>query len=294
MNNREIEFKRKACDGVNAVINRKIEEIQELSPLVGRSLDLFWTIITGRFFSEVRAVKKKLREVVSCYHGVKYHEEPLPLLSIVIPTLNEVGWLDRCLRSLCNGGYPNYEVIIVDGFSTDGTVAMAKQMGAKVFFSRRRSMSYLIHRGCLYAQGDIILKTDADTIFPSGILYTIAKVFTENPNLQVYHVGHTYYDAGLLVNLIAHYYDKYWRKPWKTSGHFIAFRRSTLQFIHFHEEMDGYEDFEFGNDAYKTFGSEGIWYDPDTSVSISARGIKKYSLLRHILGKRGSYKAGGS
>ena len=284
---------RQAHNDVNSIIRRRIAKIQGLPPLIGRLFDLFWTIVTGEFLSEVYAVKKKIRESVFS-HCVMYRGKQLPLLSIVIPTLNEVDWLRHCLLSLRHGGYPNYEVIVVDGFSTDGTADIAQQMGAKVVFSRSRSMSRLIQFGCLIAQGDIILKTDADTIFPRGILYAIAEVFAETPTAQIYNAGHLYYDAGLLTNLIAHYYDKYWRKPWKTSGHFIAFRKSALQLIHFREEMDGYEDFKFGDDAYQTFGSEGILYDPNIFVLISSRGIKKYGLIKHILGRSSSYKAAAS
>jgi succinoglycan biosynthesis protein ExoA len=46
-----------------------------------------------------------------------------PFVSIVIPTLNEAGFIERCVRSLIDGNYPleRLEVLVVDGGSTDGT-----------------------------------------------------------------------------------------------------------------------------------------------------------------------------
>ena len=277
-----------ACGSINMIVALRIAKIQDTLPLMGRLIDLSWSIITGDFFSQVRSVKAKMQESVFFDHKTNHGKNP-PLISVVIPTLNEVNWLNNCLLSLSYGRYPNYEIIIVDGFSTDGTVDLAKKMGAKIVFSRSKSMSQLIHLGCRKARGNIILKTDADTIFPPKILPTIAEVFTRNPDVQVCNVGHVYYDSGLLVNLFAHYYDERWRKSWNTSGHFIAFRKSALQLISFRAHAG--EDYMFGYDAFKTFGPQGVWYDPNIFVLVSSRAIKKYGLIRHTLGRSRSYKS---
>jgi glycosyltransferase involved in cell wall biosynthesis len=57
-------------------------------------------------------------------------------VSIIIPTKNNVNLLEKCLKSIRYLDFPKdeYEVIIVDGYSTDGTVEIAKKYGCKVIF----------------------------------------------------------------------------------------------------------------------------------------------------------------
>jgi len=59
------------------------------------------------------------------------------LISVVIPTLNEEENIGKVINEVKSEleryGY-KYEIIVVDGYSTDGTVEIAKKHGAKVIF----------------------------------------------------------------------------------------------------------------------------------------------------------------
>ncbi|HMY54784.1 MAG TPA: glycosyltransferase, partial [Candidatus Obscuribacter sp.] len=50
-----------------------------------------------------------------------------PKISVVIPSYNQVQFLEMTLRPILNQDYPNTEIIIMDGGSTDGTVELLKQ-----------------------------------------------------------------------------------------------------------------------------------------------------------------------
>ena len=57
--------------------------------------------------------------------------------SIIIPALNErdnLGPLLQGLKGVLDGLVPTWEVVVIDGGSTDGTVELARRMGAKVIF----------------------------------------------------------------------------------------------------------------------------------------------------------------
>ena len=56
------------------------------------------------------------------------------LISIVIPTKNSADTLTLCLESIKKQTYPNYELIIVDGFSSDKTIDIARKYGTKINF----------------------------------------------------------------------------------------------------------------------------------------------------------------
>ncbi len=85
-----------------------------------------------------------------------------PYLSIVVPTLNEENNIKTLMQGIGNvlKGY-KYEVIVVDGYSKDRTVNIAKHMGAKVIYDNKGKGSALI-KGFYAAKGEIIISMDAD------------------------------------------------------------------------------------------------------------------------------------
>jgi glycosyltransferase involved in cell wall biosynthesis len=82
------------------------------------------------------------------------------LVSVVIPTLNEARNLPLVLESLP----PVYEVIVVDGHSTDDTVAVARSLrpDARIVMQTRRGKGNALACGFAAVSGDIIVMLDAD------------------------------------------------------------------------------------------------------------------------------------
>jgi glycosyltransferase involved in cell wall biosynthesis len=83
-------------------------------------------------------------------------------ISIVIPALNEGRNIGRVIagvkRSLRG---KRYEMIVVDGHSTDGTVRIARRMGARIVYDDVGKGAALI-RGLNLARGSILVSMDAD------------------------------------------------------------------------------------------------------------------------------------
>jgi len=86
------------------------------------------------------------------------HVSKHPHVSLVIPTLNEEKNLAIVLKSI-----PKTvdEIIVVDGHSTDRTVAIAKRFGANVIYDDVGKGSALI-KGIKAAKGDVVITMDAD------------------------------------------------------------------------------------------------------------------------------------
>jgi glycosyltransferase involved in cell wall biosynthesis len=77
-----------------------------------------------------------------------------PLVSVVVPTFNSEGFLERCLASVRGQTYPNIEVIVVDNYSKDKTREIAKSYGVRVVLCRAgRSMARNV--GADLARGQI-------------------------------------------------------------------------------------------------------------------------------------------
>ena len=105
-----------------------------------------------------------------------------PRISVIIPTYNDSKDIVKCLNSLKNQTLKwgeDFEVIISDGRSKDGTDEIARKMGAKVVYEDIGTRGGACNVGAQYASSDIIVFTDADAYFPPDWLEKILKKFEE-------------------------------------------------------------------------------------------------------------------
>jgi len=96
-----------------------------------------------------------------------------PLLSVVIPALNEAPILGRTLERIQAQDVP-VEVLVADGGSDDGTRALAAGRGATVL-TAPRGRARQMNRGAAAAQGDLLLFLHADTLLPPNGLARIRR-----------------------------------------------------------------------------------------------------------------------
>ena len=104
-------------------------------------------------------VWKQVAEASHCFSSQS------PLISVIIPALNEADNIQAAIRSAKRG--LKVEVLVVDGGSSDSTVAVAEEAGATVLTSspgRARQMNY----GAAESKGEIFLFLHADTVLPLG------------------------------------------------------------------------------------------------------------------------------
>ncbi len=86
-------------------------------------------------------------------------------ISVVLPTVNEcenVSALLPQLKSIFAREKLSYEILVIDGNSTDGTREVAASLGARVLPERRRGYAGALTTGLAEAKGDYILTLDAD------------------------------------------------------------------------------------------------------------------------------------
>lgn len=93
-----------------------------------------------------------------------------PLISIITVTYNAEGVLEPTLRSVAEQSFGNYEHIIVDGASTDGTLALLSQWGnprLQIHSKPDRGIYHGMNRGLKYAKGRFVLFLNAGDTFAS-------------------------------------------------------------------------------------------------------------------------------
>jgi glycosyltransferase involved in cell wall biosynthesis len=104
-------------------------------------------------------------------------------ISVLIPALNEQVGIKRTIsaipsKKLADQGY-ELEVIVIDGISTDKTAEVAREMGAKVIFEKRRGYGRAYKTGFRAAKGDIIVTLDGDGTYPAELIADYVQLFNE-------------------------------------------------------------------------------------------------------------------
>ena len=91
-----------------------------------------------------------------------------PYVSILVPMLNECGYIERCLESLLAQDYPadRYEILVVDGLSTDGSRETVAALGGgapavRLLDNPRRIPASALNVGVGAARGEVVMRLDA-------------------------------------------------------------------------------------------------------------------------------------
>lgn len=132
-----------------------------------------------------------------------------PLISIITPILNRVGYVEECIQSVLNQSYPNIEHIFIDGVSTDGTLEMLGDYKAK-YPDRIKFMSEpdsgacdAWNKGFLVAKGQIFGWLGSDDTYPPDAVMTVVRFFNENPDAHlVFGDTNMINEAGRLVSRV--------------------------------------------------------------------------------------------
>ena len=104
------------------------------------------------------------------------------MISVVLATHNEEKNLKRCLDSVKSWAD---EIIIVDGESTDKTVALAKQLGAKVISTTNKSNFHINKQMAMdKAQGELVLQLDADEVVDEELATFIQATYQQIKDKQ--------------------------------------------------------------------------------------------------------------
>lgn len=89
--------------------------------------------------------------------------ENSPIISVCIPTYNSESTIANCLKSIIDQSFLNYEIIVVDGGSSDRTTEIVKNFGARVINDKNSLLEARVI-GILEARGQFILLLDSDQI----------------------------------------------------------------------------------------------------------------------------------
>jgi GT2 family glycosyltransferase len=105
-----------------------------------------------------------------------------PRISVIVPVRNDPLRLGRCLTALRQSTFQDFEMIVVDDASTDGTTpAVAESLGARLIrLSENGGPARARNRGVAEAAGGIVFFVDADVVVHRDTLANVVRAFEED------------------------------------------------------------------------------------------------------------------
>jgi chlorobactene glucosyltransferase len=177
-----------------------------------------------------------------------------PLVSILIPARNEEKNIERCINSLRNQLYRNYEILVIDDNSTDKTPVILKRLAAtderiKVFSGEPLpedwfGKPFALHQLSQRARGEILLFTDADTIHnPTSVAWAVTNLLELKADMVSGYVGQIFLSFGEVVTVplmffltgfvIPLFFNRFTKLSFFSSaiGQYIAIRHTVFKAI---------------------------------------------------------------
>src|SRR2546429_4024838 len=109
------------------------------------------------------------------YRWVRGGSPEHPLVSVIIPTKNSERTIRACLESVRAQTYRNFEIVVVDNFSSDSTVRIAKEYADLVLLAGPERTSQ-VKLGAANSKGDFIYKIDSDFVLEPSVLERAVRV----------------------------------------------------------------------------------------------------------------------
>jgi glycosyltransferase involved in cell wall biosynthesis len=110
-----------------------------------------------------------------------------PTVSVIIPSYNLSKYLPQAVASVKAQDYKDYEIIIVDDCSTDGSLDLARGLGVDYVYKTpvNSNMPTVLNLGIGAAKGKYILNLDADNMLPPGSLGTLVGLLDSDRGLDI-------------------------------------------------------------------------------------------------------------
>lgn len=202
---------------------------------------------------------------------MKYLDTEYPFVSVVVVVLNMESTIHGCLSSLKSLSYPKekYEIIVVDGGSTDKTPTICREFGLRYVIEKKRGRGLARNIGIKNAKGEIVAFIDADCMACRDWLSLhVASHSDSTIGAVTGAVVNPYLSSSSKPAILLHYenfaeFDASLGKRYTYHAPTCntSFRKCVLETVGFFDEnLDAYEDFVLSKKI--TSAGYRILFDP--------------------------------
>jgi glycosyltransferase involved in cell wall biosynthesis len=135
----------------------------------------------------------------------------IPTLSVITPALNSEEFIEDAILSVSRQPDVPVEHIVIDGASTDQTIAIVKRYSEVQWMSEPdRGQSDAINKGFLRATGDLVGWLNADDYYLPGGLEAIARAAQAHPEADVIYGDCVFFDGDgkIVLSKVEHGFDR--------------------------------------------------------------------------------------
>ncbi|BAC89735.1 glycosyltransferase family 2 protein [Gloeobacter violaceus] len=115
----------------------------------------------------------------------------LPLVSVVMCNYNFGRFIGQAIKSVLGQTYSNFELIVVDDASTDGSAEVIRSFGERVqaiFLERNSGQAEAYNTALRHSRGEIVCLLDSDDYYHPRKLERVVQAFAEHPDwMQISH-----------------------------------------------------------------------------------------------------------
>lgn len=223
------------------------------------------------------------------------------MISLIATVLNEGESIHRLMRSVVAQTRQPDEMVIVDGGSTDDTVAIlqtyAQQLPLRVLVEKGCNISAGRNRAIEAAQGDIIAVTDAGVILDPKWLENITRPLVSDPNCDVvggfFHPDYTNLFELAMSATVLPLRDEINPATFLPTSRSVAFRKTVWTGVKGYPEwLDYCEDLIFDLRLKILLGdNHPLTFVPEAVVAFRPRGSLRSFYKQYYLYARGDGKA---
>lgn len=119
---------------------------------------------------------------------MEFFKKNSPLVSIIIVNLNGKEDLKKCLASILKLNYTNYEIIVVDNNSTDGSIEFMEKNYPQIIIKKLEKnygFAYPNNIGVELSQGQFLFFLNNDTIITENTISELIDVFQNNNEIGI-------------------------------------------------------------------------------------------------------------
>ena len=194
-----------------------------------------------------------------------------PFVTVILPTYNNQSTLNECLKGLCDQDYKNYEILLIDGNSTDRTLDIAKKYKVKIINNPHRVEERARILGIKNSKGELLCFIDADNIILEKDW--LKKMVVPFEDKEIICSDTYYFSSRKQDNLITRYCsliggDDPLAVYFGLHDRYNYFKKDWTGFKYYKEKKKGYLKIKLDKKGVPAMGSNGFLFRKETLTKI--------------------------